>query len=72
MNLDVLHRLVRQLASDDAPTASVSDSAKLSEAERQAVRGLRRRLREVGGFATLVPVSGTTIWAAPPRARVAQ
>lgn len=72
MNLDGLHRLVRQLAGGDTAAEWANKTERLSEAERQAVRGLRRRLREAGGFAALAPVSGTSVWTAPPRAQAAE
>lgn len=67
MDLGTLHAMVRDLARGGEPAREGADQFnRLSTAEREAMLTLRHRLREIGGFASLTPVSGSSIWMAPP------
>ncbi len=66
MHLEILHAMVRDLARRRGGAGGTEWSGRLSATERAAVRALRERLREAVGFAGLMPVSGSSIWMAPP------
>lgn len=69
MNLEALHALVRDMARDGNEHGDMGAKAlhQLSGNERAAVQRLCRRVQRAGGFTSVTPVSGSSMWMTPPK-----